>query len=190
MWCRIYQWAIEKDLDTAGRVQRPFVARHLQRCVNCQAFTDRMTRLERQLRSAPACDISDEQVQHLQDAIWRRLGETPPQTPDTAFRTPVSYHLRYAVSAAAVIVLILLAGLYLQTMKPNHVPDPVSGFVSNAAALQTRMSLLARLPEQSFRTEMQKLANDARSAADFLGNCIPAAPTDIDTTQSINAPTP
>lgn len=190
MWCRIYQWAIEKELDTAGTVQRPFVTRHLQRCAACRAFTHRMTRLERQLRSAPAGEVSDEQVRHLQEAIGRRLAGATSQRTARAFRTPVLYRLRFAVSAAAAIVLIVLGGLYVHSVKLNQRINSAAGLVDNAVVFQTRMTRLARLPEQSFRGEMQKLANDARSAAGFLGSCIPAAPANIDTAQNQNTPTP
>lgn len=180
MWCRIYQLAIEKELDSAGCVQRPSVTRHLQRCADCREFAHRLTRLERQLRSEPSLDIPDELTQRLQHAIGHRLDKMTPQTAGSDVQVPLAYRLRYAVCAAAAVAVIALAGLYLQLSKQTETADPMSHFTSNAEAFQARMALLARLPEQSLEAEMHKLLNGARSAADFIGSCLPAAPTALD----------
>lgn len=180
MLCRIYQLAIEKELDITGRVQRPSVTRHLQQCADCRDFARRLTRLERQLRSEPSFDIPDEQAERLLHAIGRRLDKMTPAT-GFAVQMPLAFRLRYAVGAAAAVAVIALAGLYyLQLSKPTETADPISHFASNADAFQARIALLARLPEQSLEAEMHKLLNGARSAADFIGSCLPAAPTALD----------
>lgn len=178
MFCRIYQSAIEKDLDTFGSVQRPSLVSHLRKCSRCRVFYHRMTQLERQLRASPSCDVSDEQLERIRDAVRQRLSETTPtQTNFTVFQPQTYFRMRYAIPAAAAIVLVSLIGLYyLQHIRSTVQDDPMAWFVSNSTTFQNRMSLLARIPEQSIQTEMRKLANDAQSAVNFIGNCIPANP--------------
>ena len=192
MFCRIYQWAIEKDLDDFGSVQRRHLAYHLQKCSHCRAYYHEMMQLGQQLRSAPTGELSDERLESIHLAMRQRLSETvPAQTASHTFRRPVHFRIRRVMSAAAAVVLVSLIGLYsFHYLKPVQPVDPLSQFAGNSAAFQNRISLLARLPEQPIQAEMYKLANDARAAMTFFADCIPASPIDINPNQKRNNSTP
>ncbi len=185
MVCRLYRWMIERALDAGGTVP-PLAARHMQACASCRAFASRLNRLGRQLRDAPSYEISDEQRDRLQCAIMQRLEGVPLQTARPAGWAQAS-SFRYAVSAAAAVLISLLGVYAMQSRKPAP-PDPLAYFAIDADMFQARISLLARLPEQSLQAEMQKLMDGARSAADFLGNCLPGAPTELDGGPNANTP--
>jgi len=192
MFCRIYQWAIEKDLDDFGSIRRQYVAVHLQKCRRCRAYYHEMMRLGQQLRLAPSDELSDKRLEGIRSAVEQKLSEQiSMETGLSALRLPMRSRIRYTMSAAAAVVLITLAGLYsFHCLQPAQQIDPLSQFADNSAAFQNRMSQLVRFPEQPIQAEMQKLVTDARAAVNFFANCIPASPIDINPNQERNNATP
>jgi len=176
MFCRLYQFAIEKELDNFGGVRRPSLVRHLKTCTACRAFYQQMTRLENQLRSTPSGEFSDEQLERIQNILRQRLSETAAaQARSSSFQLHPRYRIRYALSAAAVVIAAL-AGLYYYI--DSRRVDPMTQLIRNTMAFQNQVSVLARLPEQAFQAEMQKLTNDAHGLISFIGNCIPGIPAE------------
>ena len=180
MFCRICQWAIEKELDDCGSIQRPSLVRHLRRCSKCREFYHRMMQLGQQLRTTASCELSEEQLEKIYFAVGQRLSErVPAQTALTGFWSHTHFRIRYAVSVAAILLVSLVGLYYLQYIGNTKQADPLARFVRNSTEFQGRISFLACVPEQSIQSEIKKLTNDTQDAFRFVANCIPSAPANI-----------
>lgn len=186
MFCRKYQYAIENQLDDLGTVQDPVLLEHLKDCSRCRVFYEQLVRMETKLRSTVALDVTDKQVENIYAAVSQRIAETNPVQSASPMLPPVHhFRLHYGLTAAAAMLLLVLGSiLYFHLSRPPQISDPAAAFVNNTAVFQNRLSMMARLPEQSMQNEIQKLTGNARSALNFLANCIPASPTAIDLSQS------
>ena len=68
MFCRLYKWRIEKEIDDYGRIKKPGILKHLEKCSACQSWSQSLTQIEEQLNTASQ-NISDMQLQQIQDSI-------------------------------------------------------------------------------------------------------------------------
>lgn len=186
MLCRQYQSAIEKERDDFGTVQDSALLEHLKDCSVCKRFHQRLVRMENMLRNTPGFDVTDKQVVNLCAVVSQTLDRAAPiQSAHRAWPPVSHFRLHCGLTAAAAMLFVSLLGVfYVQYTRPAPQPDPAARFVAHTAALQNRLSLMARRPEQSMQAEMQKLTGHARSAVTFLADCIPASPAAIDTSQN------
>lgn len=173
MFCRIYSWLIEKEVDDEGDVRSAFLRRHLMRCPRCRASYQQLQRLSEQLRVSPP--VSDEALCcRIQRRIRQRLAEDGGR-PAAAIRFRQRTFRPAAIGAAAAAVLIVgvFSGIW---MRSNHRPEPALEFpVWDTTSLQAKASAVLQFPVQSVQDEMTNLRLDFKQALLSLKRCTPYA---------------
>ena len=181
MFCRIYQWQIEKELDKYGTLQ-PQTQKHLQKCDTCRTFYHQLVRLGTELKTAAPHQLSDTQLRQISDSVLRCLsGEPAEHVPAAGHSIRTNRILGTAWKAAAALLIaatLLGAGYHFFRLSdgeptgPQFNPQTLAG----SLPLEAPYAALAALPEKSILSEAQKLSRDTRQASAFLMNCVPALP--------------
>lgn len=175
MICKWIQWKLENELDSFGEIRSHRLNKHLSKCQSCRSFCEQLNHTADHLQLAATREISDEQVQRLQDRIGREIDEQS-QTARTIIlpqkQVPV---LRIA---AAVLLLIGLTLLIVSDVIDEKSTKPIDqqtvALLNSSNLMATSFPQLLKLPEQSLQTEAEKLVSDARQFAAFIGKCTPA----------------
>jgi hypothetical protein len=170
MFCRLYQWRIEKDVDDYGRIKNPGILKHLQKCSTCQNWSKSLTQIEHQLKTAPD-NVSDSQMQQVQAAVNRHLSDAAKGSiPTKAYKI---YPIRYAVSAAAVILIAIgLFNLY-SIYSYNREKKEMEKSVQRYSKQLEQIPALAGFPEQMIEDEIQNTQASVRYTIGFVQDCLP-----------------
>lgn len=183
MFCRYYQWIIEKTLDDTRGVSSPRLQGHLNKCPRCRSYYQNLLRLSDQLPAAMNGHLTNAQSRKIQTAVRQALSDEAMSriAMNGLPKQSTGYFITAVRSAAAVLIVAALAGLFFYANRPAGDPSQTSELMNtlsaNSRQIQNRAALLIRLPEQSMQTEMQNLTLDARQAAAFLLDCVPGMPT-------------
>jgi len=175
MFCKIYKWRIEKELDDCGQVRKSGTLRHLEKCSKCQSWLKSLKEIEQQLKAAPT-DISDSLIQQFQQAVQRRLSDAAEaNVPRSRYKAYKSYRIRYVMSAAAVILIAigLFSLYYWSTSDKADYPEKIEFVTQLSDRLENQATSSANLPEQILEFEMLNMKADIRHAMGFVKNCLP-----------------
>lgn len=188
MFCCIYRWRAEKEMDDYGRVQHPKVLQHLQECQSCQAWYESLTHIEHSLKGT-SFDVSDSRIEDLQIAIQRRLANR--QSSPVTSRSPQIRRFpfaRIAVAAAAMIVIVAALCIFLsdrttQSSTDNRIaveygPSGIENYPQNGAGLvleqlRNPVPILTSLPEQLIESEKENIQNRGRKTIKSVQGYIP-----------------
>ncbi len=175
MFCRIYRWQIVSDIDEQGRIQSARALRHLERCPDCRAWHQKMTQVERQLKTA-APEFTDSALRRIEASVMQRLDEQTREVVPMRFGNPQkNLPLRY-IAAAAVAGIVLGIGLLVFQAFDNRKKTPDKPDIS-FANLQNRfpfqLSELENMPEQALAGEMRNMQKDLNRAMRFIQNRVP-----------------
>lgn len=157
MICSLVKWMVSQSLDS-GKALPPFAGKHAGRCRSCGLFLADAGSLDARLARVGAA-----------------LGQVPRFVSEERVHGPScwEYSMRLAVSAACILVIGgLLAGYSLNNAGNG---SPVMSYISphdGVAALLSMsgisMDAIGDNPESGLSREIVCLAQDARSAAQFL----------------------
>jgi len=184
MFCRIYQWRIEKELDDYGQIRHLRTLRHLEICPFCQGWLQSLKQIGRHLQtdSTGVSDSHMKQVQatvhrHLSDATAGHIATTSYKT--YKYKTYKFYHFRYAIGAMAAVIVIAIGlfGLYSLESDNHNYNHNHNKMVDSVAQLpgqlQYQIPALVNIPEQMLESEMQNMETSVRHAIRFVQNCLP-----------------
>ena len=175
MFCRIYQWQIEKEIDGYGQIKNTGLLKHLEKCPACLSWLQSLTQIERHLRTAPS-NVSDLHMQQIQATVRRNLSDAATDHPvPIGHKMYKSYRIRYTVSAAVAVtaVVIGLFTLYSPESDKNNYNKTMESVTQLSGQLQYQTSALASLPEQMIESEMQNMETNIRQSIGFIQNCLP-----------------
>lgn len=175
MFCRIYQWRIEKEIDDYGQVKNLRTLRHLEVCPSCQGWLESLKQIGRHLET-DSSGVSDSHIKQVQTAVHRHLSDTAAgHLATTDHKTYKSYHFRYSISAAAAVIVVAI-GLF-SLYSPESDNRNQNGVMKTVAQimekLQSPTPVLASFPEQMLESEMQNMETNVRDAVKFIQNCLP-----------------
>ena len=175
MFCRIYQWLIEKEIDDQGRILNSRLLKHLEKCPACQSWSRSLTQIEQQLKTTSA-NVSDLFTQKIQAAVRRNLSDAATdQIVPVGRKTYKSYRLRYTLSAAAAVIALAI-GLFTlhwpESEKDNY-NKTMESVTQLSGQLQYQIFALATLPDQTIESEMQNIQANIRQSIGFIQNCLP-----------------
>jgi len=191
MFCHLYQWRIEKEIDDYGRVKNAGTLRHLKKCSRCQSWLQSLIRIERRLKTASP-SVSDSHIQQVQTAVHQYLSETKSDHKEEPGHKIYKLHrIRYAVSAAAVIVAVCgLFSLYYWPESDKGDYRKTMGAVKQISGqLRYQISTLVNQPERMIESEMRSIETCGRNAVGFVRNCLPQGLVAADlSSEKINAP--
>ena len=174
MFCCIYQWQIEKEIDDYGQIQNSWVLKHLKKCSACQSWLQLLTQIKQNLRATPS-NVSDLHMQQVQETVLRNLSDAAIDHPiPFGHKICKYYRMRYAISAAAVIVVVIgLFTLYLSESDKNNYNKTMESVTQFSGQLQRQASVFASLPEQMIESEIQNMETNIRQSIGFIQNCLP-----------------
>jgi hypothetical protein len=175
MFCRIYQWRIEKEMDDYGQIKHSQVLRHLEVCTACQGWLQRLKQIGGHLQT-DSPSISDLQMKQVHESVHRHLSDaTAGHIATTEHKTYKPYRFRYAISAAAALIVVAIGLFSLYSFESdNRNQNETLDFVAQLTEqLQYQIPALANLPEQQLESEMQNMERDVRHAIGFIQNCLP-----------------
>lgn len=179
MICQYYRSLIEKQADTNTPAESPRLTAHLKQCSACREYREQLTALEARLKSQPACELSEDRIQHLQTAVMERLSdESLSQAALCGFTQPKPAARFHVIrSIAAVLALAAVAGLGFHILNPTTAYETLPP----AADIPVQVSTAMTFPDQLMQSEIQKLTNDTKRAIGFLKQCTPTSPVDTET---------
>jgi hypothetical protein len=170
MFCRLYKWRIEKEIDDYGRIKNSGILRHIQKCSTCQSWSRSLILLEEQLKTASE-NISDSHMQQIQDAVHNHLSDAAKRHIST--KTCKIHLIRYVVSAAALIVIAIgLFSLY-SINSYNRKKIKMEKSVQQYSKQLEQIPALAVLPEQMIEDEIQNTQASVRYTIGFVQDCLP-----------------
>lgn len=179
MFCKIYRWAIERQLDDHGTISQKQLRGHLEKCPRCSRYHQQLMQLNTQLTSNVLDRLHESDYRRIEAAVRQQFsdaainriqmqGSRPPQP--TRWRPVIQ-------SIAAAIVVGVVAGWWiLAAGRRAQRIDMLAQLSHDSRQLQTQTAMLLTLPEQSMQTEFRNLVNDAKRAATFIRDCTPANP--------------
>jgi hypothetical protein len=173
MFCRLYQWRIERQIDDHDRVKHPQLLRHLETCTSCQNWLDSLKQIGLRLQS-DSTDISDLQIEQIQASVGRYLADAAePVASIHKMYTP--RRLRYAISAAAAVIAIAIGifSLHLHQSDSSDNNGMLDSVAQLSGQLQYQIPALASLPDQLIESEIQNMETGVRHAIVFIKNCLP-----------------
>jgi undecaprenyl pyrophosphate synthase len=170
MFCHLYKWLIEKEIDDYGRIKNSGILRHIQKCSTCQSWSRSLIQLEEQLKTTSQ-NISDSHMQQIQDAVHNHLSDAAKGHIPT--KTCKIHPIRYVVSAAALIVIAIgLFSLYSINSYKRKKKEMQKSIQQYSKQLQ-EITALAGFPEKVIEDEIQNTQASARYAIGFVQNCLP-----------------
>ncbi|MHC4843215.1 MAG: hypothetical protein ACYTEE_05385 [Planctomycetota bacterium] len=173
MFCRLYKWRIEKEIDDYGRIKNPGILRHLQKCSTCQDWLKSLTQIENQLK-ASSLNVSDSHVQQVQAAVHRHLiNAAEDHIPTKVYKIHKTHSIRYALSAAAVILVAIGLFRLYSLHSYNRRKKEVQKSVQQYSKQLQEFTALASFPEQTIEDEIQNTQASARYAIEFVQDCLP-----------------
>ena len=177
MICRICQYKMERDLDTAGRVIQPKCLKHLETCERCRKYALQLERLNDRLESAFPELLTERDYRQIETAVRSQLTDAAitrhhMQGTPSPRRAPLKPFIRYA---AAVAITALGSWFMLSQHRRAHTLEMLARFADGTRQLQTQTAMLLT-PEQSLHTEFRNLLLDAKNAAAFIRGCTPTDP--------------
>jgi hypothetical protein len=173
MFCQIYQWKIEKELDDTGAVQSPNLLHHLDKCQRCRSYHQYLIQLNDKLRSDIPDQLNATQLQHIQTVVQRHLqGKEHRKAPLNNQSSHMSHQIPFR-SLAAMLVLAAIAGLwfFVNRSKPSY---PVSQLSFDSEQIRNQAVYFLQTPERSIENEIQYLSANVKQAVDFIQNCAPS----------------
>lgn len=183
MFCRYYQWIIEKTLDDTRGALSPRLQGHLNKCPRCRSYYQHLLRLSDQLPAAMSGHLTNAQSRKIKTAVRQALSDKAMSriAMNGLPKHSAGYFVMAIRYAAAVVIVASLVGLFFYANRPAgdpaQTPELINTLSANSRQIQNRAARLIRLPEKSMQTEMQNLTLDARQAAAFLLDCVPGMPT-------------
>ncbi|MHC5083511.1 MAG: hypothetical protein ACYTET_06185 [Planctomycetota bacterium] len=181
MRCKLYQWTIENELDSAGSVQKPRVLAHLEKCPACRRHHDQLVQLGRQLTAQPAVVLDHNRIGSLQARISHQLDQSMTQHHRRRYQEPSPRRLYYKMTAmAAGVVLAVLAGLMMNLSERQTVQDDPIAFVRlQSQQFKVEFAVLTYLSQHPIQAEIQKLETDTMNALNFLKEFAPSSPVEL-----------
>ena len=180
MLCRIYGGLIEKEMDDHGVVQSGILKRHLGKCHRCQTYQQQLVRLENRLRSSEPDTVDPALFNRIRTGLQQQLADDVLGCAEAG--GPVSRRMRWGPmamrSVAALLVLAAIAGLW-QHRNQRKLADSASRVLMNAQHICMQASLLFQSPEQPIQSEMTNLHADVARAVQFLRDCTPDNPYEM-----------
>jgi hypothetical protein len=175
MFCRLYEWKIEKELDVTGAIRSPRLTNHLEKCPRCRAYHRYLIQLSEQLRSNMSCQLDESEFQQIHTTVQKALSDNSlRQTIQTGLPMHTGHQTPLAVrSVAAILVLSAIANLWFLVNRPEP-SDSVSQLSFDSQKVQTEAVLLLQAPERSIQGEIQNLSADVKYAFNFIQKCAPA----------------
>lgn len=176
MRCRYYQWILSRSLDTSGALPQ-HLRRHLAACGRCRRHYDAVLDVDRRLRAAVPAE--EPWPDELQERIARLIRSQRPAAPRLVMR-----RLPW-VAAGLAAACLALAVIFLATRGPQKPevketaglptevqPAPLSldDLLGGQEALTAVVKRVAAAP---LKEEMNRLAEEARSAGRTLLACVP-----------------
>ena len=175
MFCRIYQWQIEKEIDDYGQIQNQLLLKHLEKCSACQIWVQSLNQIKRELKT-DQLNITDSMRQNIQEAVLSYLfaNEINNRSISKNYKLHKVNKSKYAVGAAAVIVLLaVISTLFLPESDKNNYSETMESVTKFSRQLQYQTSLMTSLPEQMIESEMQNMETNIRQSIGFIQGCLP-----------------
>ena len=175
MFCRIYQWRIEKEMDDYGHIKHSQTLRHLETCSTCQDWLKSLKQIGHHLQT-DSPGVSDSHIKQVQTAVHRHLSDTAAgHIATTGHKTYKPHRFRYSISAAAAVIVVAIGLFSLYSLESdNRDHDEIADSVAQLSKqLQNQIPALASLPEQLLESEIQNMETDVRHAIGFIQNCLP-----------------
>lgn len=175
MFCRLYEWKIEKELDDTGTIWSPRLAHHLEKCPRCRAYHRYLIQLSGYLGSQMSCQLDESEFQQIHTTVLKTLSDNSlRQTLQTGLPKYSGRQMPLTVwSVAAILVLSAIANLWflVNRPKPSESASPLS---FDSKRIQAEAALLLQAPERSIQGEIQNLSADVKYAFNFIQKCVPA----------------
>jgi len=176
MFCKIYQWRIEKEMDEYGQIKNQGALRHLERCSGCQRWLQSLKKIEEQLKAASP-KIPGSHMERVEAGVRERLSQARTgKVTATLGKRSRSYRFRFAVSAAAAVIAFV-CGLFI--LYYTSKPDEATGLQTMDSVpllpekVRYQISDEAKLPEKMLKSEMRNMEADVHGAIKFVKNCFP-----------------
>ena len=174
MFCRIYQWHIENQVDCDGAIG-PRAKKHLRKCGACRTFYHQFARLDAELKASASHPLSDVYLQEISDSVLQRFSENPKPSVSRSFGPRQTLGTGWKSVAAVFIAAVLLTTGY-QWVQHSGRGGMDDLHLNPQSFFEGSYNTLVALPEKSILSEFQKLSRDTRNASVFLMNCVPALP--------------
>jgi hypothetical protein len=173
MFCRLYKWRIEKEIDDYGRIKNSGFLKHLKKCSTCQNWYKSLTQIEKQLKTAPY-NVPDSQMQQVQAAVHRHLSDAAEgRTAIKGYKIRKSYSIRYALSAAAVILVAIGLFTMYSLHSYNRRKFEMEKSVQKYSKKFQEFTALASFPEKTIKDEIQNTQASVRYTIGFVQDCLP-----------------
>ena len=175
MFCRIYRWRIDKEMDDHGHIKHPQVLRHLEVCSSCQDWLQSLKHIDHRLQT-DSPGVSDLHIKQVQTAVHRYLSDAiAGHIASTTHKTYKSYRFRYTISAAAAVIVVAIGlfSLYSPESDNRNHGEMADSVAQLSEQLQNQIPTLASFPEQMLESEMQNMETSVRDAVVFIQNCLP-----------------
>lgn len=175
MFCRLYRWWIEKEIDDYGQIRNSGILEHLEKCLSCQGWLRVLKQIDRHLQT-DSPGVSNLQIKQVQTAVHRHLSDaTVGHIATAGHKTHKSFRFRYAISTVAAVIVVAIGLFSLYSLKPyyrNH-NNMLDSTTQLSEQLQHQIPMLASLPEQLLDSKMQNMEMCVRHAVGFVKNCLP-----------------
>jgi len=174
MWCRFYQWQIERTIDDRYEQWTERLKRHLERCTSCKRFADHLAHIRHSLQAAP-CRLQAEALRPLNARVMDTISKTAAQAPcaqRVQFDNPVHAKIFAGTLAAGLLAVIGVLVVKIDQRGP-HI-DSISPIHIDAGTLQTPLPVVASWPEKPMQNEVEQIGSDVERAVQFLLRSLPA----------------
>lgn len=181
MWCWYYKWRFETDLDNPQKDTQK-LSGHMQTCPSCRQYAQSLLRLHKQLTWPANETVCGSQIDRIKTAVMQQLPADNPAPAASVFS------LKPILATAA--CLLILAGLWKLYVNVPHPPfpqpdpSPTKILSLNPQSIDTVMTLIARLPDNTFKQEILNLKTDTHRALSTLQACLPQPPISTQSTQN------
>ncbi|MBN2374832.1 MAG: hypothetical protein JXD22_00420 [Sedimentisphaerales bacterium] len=149
--------------------------RHLENCSACQNWLTSLAQVERHLKSANP-NPTDSHLRQIHTAVHRHLSHSKPvRFASTSHKRVYPWHAKYAITAAAAIIIIAFGLFSLFSPEPDN-PNQIVTMDSVEHVpnqLQYQIPLLASLPDLMMESKIQNMETDIRHALGFFQGCLP-----------------
>lgn len=175
MFCRIYQWLIEREMDDHGRIRHSRTLRHLEVCSSCQGWLQSLEQIARHLQT-DSPRLSDPYTRQIQTVVHRHFSDaTAGHIARDGHKTDKPYRLGYAISAAAAVIVVAIGlfSLYSPESNNHNHNEGADSVAQFSERLQYQIPALASLPDQLLESEIQNMETGVRHAIGFIHNCLP-----------------